>query len=303
MILGLLLSTYPKASELAKHLLGFKDLFLVGFFVLIGLSGPLTLDALGIAVLLTLLVPVKVALFFWLLGRFRLRARTSLLTSLSLANYSEFGLIVMAIAVTNAWIGSELLIIVAIAVSISFIAAAPLNTASHSLYARYRARLLPFQSDRCLDQERTIDPGDASVLIFGMGRVGAGAYDSMTQRVGSKVMGIDIDEKSVEKHRAAGRRVIRGNVIDPDFWARIDVHNEVVELVMLAMPNFSENLFAARQLRDIGYTGKLAAIARYPDEVEQLRQAGVDAAFNLYAEAGAGFADHVCDRLVPEASR
>jgi len=42
----------------------------------------------------------------------------------------------------------------------------------------------------------------------------------------------------------------------------------------------------------------LAAIARYPDEIDLLNKAGVDAAFNLYGEAGAGFADHVYDRLL-----
>ncbi|VAX01787.1 hypothetical protein MNBD_GAMMA19-160, partial [hydrothermal vent metagenome] len=35
------------------------------------------------------------------------------------------------------------------------------------------------------------------------------------------------------------------------------------------------------------------AIAKYDDEVERLKQAGVDYAVNLYAEAGSGFADDV----------
>ena len=42
---------------------GFKDLFLVGFFLTIGLSGPLSLDAVMAALLLlVLLVPFKTAL-------------------------------------------------------------------------------------------------------------------------------------------------------------------------------------------------------------------------------------------------
>ena len=40
--LGLLLATHPKSSELAHHLLNFKDIFLVGFFLTIGLAGGLT---------------------------------------------------------------------------------------------------------------------------------------------------------------------------------------------------------------------------------------------------------------------
>ena len=47
LIAGMLIADHPKASELAKSLLGFKDIFLVGFFLSIGLSGAPTLEALG----------------------------------------------------------------------------------------------------------------------------------------------------------------------------------------------------------------------------------------------------------------
>ena len=62
-----------------------------------------TLEQVGMAVLLVAVVPFKVVLFFFLLSRFRLRVRTSMLTAFSLANYSEFGLIIGTIGVTSGW--------------------------------------------------------------------------------------------------------------------------------------------------------------------------------------------------------
>ena len=47
---------------------------------------------------LCLLLPLKALLFFFILLLFRLRARSCFLASLTLATYSEFGLIVAAIA-------------------------------------------------------------------------------------------------------------------------------------------------------------------------------------------------------------
>jgi hypothetical protein len=41
----------------------------------------------------------------------------------------------------------------------------------------------------------------------------------------------------------------------------------------------------------------LAAVARYDDEVAALHAAGVDTAFNIFDEAGAGLAAHVCETL------
>ena len=35
----------------------------------------------------------------------------------------------------------------------------------------------------------------------------------------------------------------------------------------------------------------IAGISRYNDEIEELKQAGVQCVFNLYAEAGVGYAE------------
>jgi len=302
LILGVMLANHARSAELAHQLLGFKDLFLVGFFLSIGLSGPLSWDAIAIGLLLLLLVPFKALLFFVLFSKFHLRARTSLLGSLSLANYSEFGLIVAAISVSNGWLGSEWLIIIAIALSLSFIVAAPLNSASYRLYKHMRTRLLQFETSQYIAEEEDINPGDTRVIIFGMGRVGSGAYDAMRQRMGEQVLGVDYDEDTVKRLKASNRHVIHGSATDPDFWNRMHLDFDSVSLILLAMPNARENLYAARQLRDAGYAGKVAAVAKYADEIEELKQAGVHAAFNLYAEAGAGFAEHVCHELLPDAS-
>jgi len=291
LILGIMFAAHPKASELSRHLLGFKDLFLVGFFLSIGLSGALHMQEIGIAMLLVLLVPLKVMLFFWLLTRFNLRASTSMLTSLSLANYSEFGLIVCAVGVANGWVGSEWLIVIAIALSISYIAAAPLNTRSHQLYERFRERLLSFQSATRIAGEETIEPEDASILIFGMGHVGTSAYNDLRERLGDVVLGIDFCPSTVQNHNSEGRRVILGSAADADFWSRIKMDFSKVDLVMLAMPFHSENLFAIEHLKKLNFRGKLAAIAKYPDEIEPLKEAGVDSVFNIYTEAGTGFAN------------
>jgi len=137
---------YPPAT-LEEH----KDLFLVGFFLSIGLSGTPTWATLGIALVLVLAVPFKAALFFAILTRFKFRSRTALLSSLSLANYSEFGLIVTSIGVGNGWIGNDWLIVVAISLSITFVLAAPLNAFAHNIYARFSDLLQRFETAKRLE--------------------------------------------------------------------------------------------------------------------------------------------------------
>ncbi len=296
LVLGVLVAGHPKTGEMSDTLLSFKDLFLVGFFLNIGLAGAPTLQALSLAVVLTLLVAFKVALFFFLFTRFKLRARTSLLTAFNLANYSEFGLLVGSIGVRNDWIAGEWLTVLAIALSISFIAASPLNTSAHALFDRWAGRLRTFQSRTRHPDDQPIDPGDAQVAVFGMGRVGTAAYDEMRARQGDVVIGVDFDREVVENHRAAGRNVIRGDATDIDFWARtrMSAQKGNVSLVMLAMPDHAANLQAARELQADEFGGIIAATAQFDDQIAELKAAGVHGAFNFYAEAGHGFAEHVC---------
>jgi len=126
-----------------------------------------------------------------------------------------------------------------------------------------------------------------------VGRVGAAAYDEMRSKHGDLVIGIDFDADVVKMHQAAGRNVILGDATDIDFWARATMSGKSrMRLAMLAMPNHTANMRAVEELKSRGFNGLIAATAQFDDEVEELKQAGVHASFNFYAEAGFGFAEH-----------
>ena len=292
LVLGALIANSAKANEMAKTMLGFKDLFLVAFFLSIGLSGPLTLDAVLIGAAVTPLVFLKSALFFGLLTMFKLRARTSLLATLNLTNFSEFGLIVAAISVANGWIDTFWLIVVAIALTFSCAVSAGLNVAAHQIYARHRRLWDRLQKTRRLADDQPLDIGGATTAIIGMGRVGTAAYDQMHQAFGDTVVGVDIDPVRVERQQSSGRHVLLGDPSDADFWDRVQAAH-TLELVLLALPNLSSNLAVLDQLNTSSSTCRVAATARFPDEIEVLRKAGASSVYNLYAEAGSGFAAHV----------
>jgi predicted Kef-type K+ transport protein len=300
LILGMLVAGHSKASEMAQALFSFKELFLVGFFLSIGLKGLPDVEALGIAALFVLLTPFKVALFFLLLTRFKLRARTALLGSFSLANYSEFGLIVGYIGETSGWISSEWLVIIVIALSTTFILASPLNAAAHSIYNRVADRLKPYETKTRHPDDQPIDPGDAEIVVFGMGRVGTGAYDFLREHYGIEILGCDSDPITVKKHQEAGRNVILGDPTDLEFWERTASSREEgkdkIRLALLTMPKFTANMEAARLIAQRGFEGLIAASARYDDEVIALKEAGVQA-YNFFGEAGAGLAEDAYEKL------
>jgi hypothetical protein len=58
------------------------------------------------------------------------------------------------------------------------------------------------------------------------------------------------------------------------------------------MPTHLANMKAAQLARAWGFEGRIGAAVKFSDEAEQLATHGVDAVFNIYDEAGSGFAEH-----------
>jgi Trk K+ transport system NAD-binding subunit len=178
----------------------------------------------------------------------------------------------------------------------TFILAAPLNEAEHNLYARFHDLLIKYERPQRLPGDEYIDPAGAEIVVFGVGRIGLSVYKELESRYGKQVMGIDSDENRVNYLESAGMNVITGDASDSDFWARTRAHG-VVRLVLLTMSDHQANMFAAKQLARIDFRGRVAATARYEDEITELKQIGVKDVYHLFEEAGAGFADHVCRQI------
>ena len=68
-------------------------------------------------------------------------------------------------------------------------------------------------------------------------------------------------------------------------------------MLMLAMPNFEANLYAAKRIRARGFKGTVAALVTFDDQIEELKKAGVDLVYSAHKEAGTGFANHVCTQM------
>lgn len=296
LIMGAMLANHSRASELSNTLWGLKELFLIGFFLQIGLSGLPSLDSLLFAFSLALLLPIKAVLFFFILLLFRLRARTAFLTGVSLATYSEFGLIVAQMGVNDGWLSQEMLVTLALAVAISFLFAAPLNRAIHPIFTRFGTLLKRFESEKRHPDDVAVNLGNSHILIMGMGRVGTGAYLYLTHR-NQRVVGMDSDPGKVEKHLAKKRRVLYGDAEDNGFWEELNIGS--IYTVLLAMPDIEANTMAAKQLRAVGFKGMIGATVRYTEETEKVLEAGADFVYNYYDEVGVGFAENIWQHMCP----
>jgi glutathione-regulated potassium-efflux system ancillary protein KefC len=150
----------------------------------------------------------------------------------------------------------------------------------------------PFERRERLAGDESLHLDGARVLVFGMGRTGTGAYDALDEQWPGTIVGVDLGAEVAAGHRELGRDVRWGNATSPEFWSRLDRAAFAVDWILLATPNQRANLAAVQLARQWGFAGLIGASAKFADEADELRQNGVDAVFNIYAEAGRGFADH-----------
>lgn len=292
LIIGMMLAPHPNAESLSKSLFNIKELLLVGFFLSIGLTALPSIETVLMAVLLVALVPLKSLLFLLLFSGFRLRRRTATLATLALSNFSEFGLIVAVVAAGAGWLDDEWLVVLSIAVAISFAVSALVNSRNEDIYRGLVRRLPDRPAHRLHPSDRPIELGEVEAAVLGMGRVGEGAYRRLRDRYGLRVLGVDNDENKVDQLRSDGLNVVEGDADDSDFWDKL-VLSEGVRLVLLAMPHHSGNVFALEELRNREFAGKIAAVVLHSDQIQRTLAHGADAVYHVYAEAGTALADDV----------
>jgi len=288
--IGILVGTHSRSKELAKQMLSFKDFFLIAFFLDVGMSGLPTLSTLIIAVILVIAIPAKGFLYMILLTRFNLRARTAWHTTLSLTNYSEFGLITGAIGVKMGLIDNQWMIILALAMSFSFLLASPLNANAHQLFNKYKEILKKLNTKNIHPDDEPVNLGDAKVVICGMGHIGRAAYHQLTNEFGNRVIAIDYNKDVVAKLSDANKNIAWGDSTDSNFWQYVKMPD--VEYVLLTMSDFPSIVNTANALTNCKFrTFSIGASANHVEEITELKQAGVSFVYNYNSRAGAAFAD------------
>lgn len=301
LVIGMLLVNHKKADELYDRMMSYKDFFLIAFFVSIGLTGVPTLQTFLITLILLPFMFIKGGLFMLLFSGFNLRARTAFLTSLSLSNFSEFGLITSMIGLKSGFIPPEWILVIALLMSVSFLISSPLNARVHKIFDRYKYFILKLNTGKKYIDAEPASLGDAAIVIIGMGSIGRPAYEYYNRKWPGKVMGIDYKHEAVDLLKAQGMNVEWGDATNSVFWSYAKLSK--VKLVLLAMSDFNSNNNTLTEILKLKRRKfKIAAITHYPDEIEAFRKRNVDYIYDYKSNIGADFAEQTAGNLQLELS-
>ena len=243
LVAGVLLSVSPFSQEIGSRMKPLRDFFILLFFVVLG-------SQIIISSVASLLVPAFILSLFILIGNpiivivlmnlLGYKSRTGFLAGLTVAQISEFSLILMALGFSFGHIGQEVVSLVTLVGIITIAGSAYLILYADKIYPRVKfiLKILEFRKST-VEADDTDSQEVYSMIIFGYDRVG---YDfvNVAQKMHSKHLVVDFDPSSIEKMRAGGIPHRYGDADDVNFLEEIKMRE--AEIVISTIPDFKTNL-------------------------------------------------------------
>lgn len=292
LLMGVMLAGHSNIDDLAHKLWGLKEIFLVAFFLQIGLAELPGHDEIMQALTLISLLPLQGILFFMLFLLAGLRARTAFVSSLALMTYSEFALITSNVVVKANLLPPAWESIIGLAVALSLAVAAPLNRFSHRLFSLLETTLVRFERKVEHLDKLPSSIGGAEWLVVGMGRTGISAYMAFNQQ-DTRVLGLDADPTVLKNLLADGRRVIYGDAEDSELWGKLPLVK--IKGIILTMPEFEVRASSIKQLKDLQFAGCIGTVCFHNNEESELYRLGATFVIHPLIEAGKQLAEHMLD--------
>jgi Kef-type K+ transport system membrane component KefB/Trk K+ transport system NAD-binding subunit len=285
---GVSLASTPYREAVAGRLTSVRDFLLLFFFI--DLGARLDLSLLGATVVPSLILSAFVLIgnpliVMIIMGVMGYRKRTGFLAGLTVAQISEFSLILGALGLSLGHIDGAAMGLITFVGLVTIGLSTYLILYSAPIYERLAPWLRIFerkQPYRELAQGTAPRHAGADVILFGLGRYGGGIAHHLLRR-GRRVIGVDFDPTALARWKEAGLPVIYGDVEDPELFEHLPL--DQARWVVSTAPDADTGRVLLRHLQQHGYKGKVAVACRVPEEEDTLRVEGAHVILRPFADA------------------
>ena len=298
---GVAIASTEYRDSIGARLTSLRDFLLLFFFISLGsrLEWATVGSQLGASILFSLFVLVGNPLVVLaIMGFMGYRRRTGFLAGLTVAQISEFSLIVASLGVGLGHITPETLGLITLVGVATIFVSTYLILYSGPLYRLLAAPLRVFER---ANPYRELAGGPAhqtedefDIVLVGLGSYGSGLAESLLKR-GRRVIGIDFDPAALETWQARGVSVLYGDMGDPEFLESVPLNK--TRWVVSSIRHLDFNRALVRLLRHRGYPGKIALAAGNQEEARLLEELRVDVVFQPLKDAADQAVDLISDTI------
>ncbi len=285
---GVAVASTPYREAISARLASLRDFLLLFFFVDLGarLEWGAASTQFGNALLLSGFVLVGNPLVVLaIMGFMGYRRRTSFLAGLTVAQISEFSLIVAALGVSLGHIPKETMGLVTLVGVITIFASTYMILYADRLYRLLEGPLRLFERNNAVRERLGGPPRDTTLfdaILVGVGNYGS-ALAAHLQARKEQFMAVDFDPGVLEHWTRQGVPTFYGDVGDPELYEALPLGR--TRWLVSTIRNRRANTFLVKRVRSLGFDGKIALTAGTLDETEALRKAGADIVLQPWLDA------------------
>lgn len=285
---GVSLASTPFRDSIGARLTGLRDFLLLFFFIDLGarldwsMVGPQIANSMVFSLFVLIGNPIIVLI---IMGAMGYRRRTGFLAGLTVAQISEFSLIVAALGLSLGHINDETMGLITLVGVITIFLSTYMILYSSDIYRVLSPALKIFERRNPYRESPTDNPevkGTVDVILVGLGNYGSGLLENLLRRR-STVLGTDFDPVALNRWRSKGVPVLYGDMADPDMHEQLPLNK--ARWVISTVRSKEMNLALLSNLKKNEFTGKVALTATSNREAKEFEQAGANLVFRPFQDA------------------
>jgi Kef-type K+ transport system membrane component KefB/Trk K+ transport system NAD-binding subunit len=273
LLAGITLSMSPYRCEISSKMGTLRDFFIVLFFIFLG-------SQMGFGEVNKYIIPIIILSLFVLIGNPMIvmvimgwmgyTKRSSFLAGLTVAQISEFSLILITVGVKAGHLSDEILFLVTAIGLVTIAGSTYMILYAEKIYNKIADYLIVFErTDKKIDEGNYASDKSYDIILFGYNRIGYTLLKSF-QKLKKKFLVVDYNPDTIIKLSKKGINCIYGDVNDIELLNGIDFSE--TKMVVSTIPSFETNQLIIDYLNK--FTTKNAIIIAVSHQI--------DDAINLY---------------------
>lgn len=273
---GLALANSVQNFQIVAKVRSLRDFFITIFFVTLGMQMMFD-NFLGIIIpslLLSAFVLIGNPLIVMvILGLMGYRKRTSFMAGLTVAQISEFSLIVMFMGNQIGHVSDEAISIITMVSAITFVISTYMIMGNEQLYRILAPFLSVFEKKNAKEKRIDVKEMKDHVVLLGANRMGESIIDALLQNK-DEVIIVDFDPEVIKRLNDKGLPNIFGDITDPEIQEHISLQK--AKLVISTVPDVEDNLHVIQSLRKTNKKTMIVVFALEGDDAKVLYHAGAN---------------------------
>jgi len=275
LLAGISLSMSPYHLEISSKMKSLRDFFLILFFILLG-SQMIFTNILGqIPAILLFSAFVLIGnplIVVILMGLFGYTKRNSFLAGLTVAQISEFSLILITMGVGVGHLSNKVLSVVTAVGLVTFAGSTYMILYSHKLYPKLSKFLGFFEKKgRKVDSHKYHSDEAHDIILFGANRIGYDVIESL-KKLQNKFLIIDYNPNTISDLSKQGYNCRYGDAGDTELLN--ELYFDKAKMIISTVDNVDTNLLLINKIRDENKSAVISVVAHQIEDAERLYEEG-----------------------------